>query len=58
MMFIIRWIVIGLVIYMLNLTGWFDPKGMLTGLFAPALAVMIEAGYVTYKTITQRGDNK
>lgn len=58
MMFIIRWIVIGLVIYLLNLTGWFDPVGMLAGLFAPALAVMIEAGYVTYKTITQRGDTK
>ena len=58
MMFIIRWIVIGLVIYFLNLTGWCDPKGMLAGLFAPALAVMIEAGYVTYKTITQGGDNK
>ena len=58
MMFIIRWIVIGLVIYFLNLTGWFDPKGMLAGLFAPALAVMIEAGYVTYKTIRQPGDKK
>ncbi len=58
MMFIIRWLVIGLVIYLLNLTGWFDPAGMLAGLFAPALAVMIEAGYVTYKTITQPGDHK
>ena len=58
MMFIIRWIVIGLVIYFLNLTGWFDPKGMLAGLFAPALDVMIEAGYVTYKTIRQPGDKK
>jgi hypothetical protein len=58
MMFIIRWLVIGLVIYLLNLTGWFDPVGMLAGLFAPALAVMIEAGYVTYKTIRQGGDNK
>jgi hypothetical protein len=56
MLFVIRWIVIGLVIYFLNLTGWFDPRGMLAGLFAPALAVMIEAGYVTYKTITQRGE--
>jgi hypothetical protein len=55
-LFIVRWIVVGAAIYGAHLTGYFDSVAMLSGLFAPALAVMIEAGYVTYKTITHSGE--
>ena len=55
-LFIVRWIVVALVIYGAHLTGYFDSVAMLSGLFAPAFAVMIEAGYVTYKTITHSGE--
>jgi hypothetical protein len=34
-------------------TGYFDAVAILAGLFAPAVAVMIEAAYVTYKTLAQ-----
>ena len=37
-----------------NKTGYFDAVGILAGLFAPAVAVMIEAGYSAYKTLTAR----
>ncbi|MEW6126339.1 MAG: ATP synthase subunit I [Acidobacteriota bacterium] len=57
LLFIVRWILVGAVVYGLHLTGYFDIVAMLAGLFAPALAVMIEAGYVTYKTITQPGEH-
>ena len=56
MLFVVRWIVVGAVIYGAHLTGFFDSVAMLGGLFAPALAVMIEAGYVTYKTVTHSGE--
>jgi hypothetical protein len=52
MMFVVRWLVVGIVIYGASLTGYFDSIAMLAGLLAPALAVMIEAAYVTYKTIS------
>lgn len=56
MMFVVRWLVIAIVVYGASLTGYFEPVAMLAGLFAPALAVMMEAGYVTYKTIAQSGE--
>lgn len=56
MMFVVRWLVIATVVYGASLTGYFEPIAMLVGLFAPALAVMMEAGYVTYKTIAQAGE--
>jgi len=56
MKFVVRWLVIAAVVYSANLTGYVDAVAMLTGLFAPALAIMIEAAYVTYRTITQHGE--
>ena len=56
MKFVVRWLVIAAVVYCANLTGYVDAVAMLTGLFAPALAIMIEAAYVTYRTITQHGE--
>ncbi len=53
MKFILRWVIIGLVVYAANQTGYFNPVAILAGLFAPAFAAMIEAGYVTYKTISE-----
>ncbi len=51
MQFIVRWLIIGLVVYFAYQTGYFEALAMLMGLLAPALAVMIEAVYVTYKTL-------
>jgi hypothetical protein len=56
MMFVVRWMVVAIIVYGASLTGYFEPVSMLTGLFSPALAVMMEAGYVTYKTIAQSGE--
>ncbi len=53
MKFIFRWFVIGAVIYAASQTGRFDSAAMLAALFAPAVAIMIEAFYVTFKTIAQ-----
>jgi hypothetical protein len=57
MMFIVRWLVVATIAYGANLTGYFDGIAMLAGLFAPALAVMIEAAYVTYKTLAHSGED-
>jgi hypothetical protein len=56
MMFVVRWLVVATIIYGAHLTGYFDGFSMLAGLFAPALAVMIEAAYMTYKTLAQSGE--
>ncbi|HYP30100.1 MAG TPA: ATP synthase subunit I [Blastocatellia bacterium] len=56
MQFILRWVIIGAVVYAASLTGHVDEIAMLSGLLAPAVAVMIEAAYVTYKTLTRGGD--
>jgi hypothetical protein len=53
MKFVLRWFVVGVLAYMAHGTGYFDPVAILLGLFAPAIAVIIEAGYVTYRTIVQ-----
>ena len=58
MKFVIRWLVIAAVVYAASLTGYVDAGAMLIGLFAPALAIMIEAAYVTYRTITQHGERQ
>ena len=52
--FVVRWLVIAAVAWAANKTGYFDPVAILAGLFAPAVAVMIEAGYVAYKSLTTR----
>lgn len=57
MMFVVRWLVVATVAYGAHLTGYFDGFAMLAGLFAPALAVMIEAAYVTYKTLVLSGED-
>jgi hypothetical protein len=56
MKFIFRWIIIGAAAYVASLTGYFNPIAILSGLLAPAVAVMIEAGYVTYKTLVRNGE--
>ncbi len=52
--FVVRWLVIAAAAWAANRTGYFDAIAILAGLFAPAAAVMIEAGYVAYKTLTTR----
>jgi len=52
--FMVRWLVIAAVAWIGNQTGYVDAVAILAGLFAPAVAVMIEAAYVTYKTLTHR----
>ena len=51
--FILRWIVIGGVAYGAFLTGLAKPVGLLTGLLAPGVAVMVEAGYLFYLNLSQ-----
>jgi hypothetical protein len=52
--FVVRWLVIAAIAWAANKTGYFDPVAILAGLFAPAVAVMVEAAYVTYKSLTTR----
>jgi ATP synthase I subunit len=54
--FIVRWLVIAAVGWAANKTGYFEAVAILCGLFVPAVAVMIEAGYVGYKTL-RSGEN-
>ncbi|HVF89843.1 MAG TPA: ATP synthase subunit I [Blastocatellia bacterium] len=56
MQFILRWVIIGAVVYAASLTGYVNEIAVLSGLFAPAIAVMMEAAYVTYKTLARGGD--
>ena len=58
MKFIIRWLVVASLAWVANQTGYFDPVGILAGLFAPAVAMMIEAAYVTYRTIAHNHGEK
>jgi ATP synthase I subunit len=50
---IFRWVAVGAVAYLAHRTGYFDMVAIITGLFSPALAVMIEAAYVTYRTVVE-----
>ena len=52
--FVVRWLVIAVVALAANKTGYFDSVAILAGLFAPAVAVMVEAAYVAYKSLTTR----
>ena len=54
MKFIVRWLLIATLGWAANRTGYFDAVGILAGLMAPAAAVMLEAAYVTYKTLARR----
>jgi hypothetical protein len=49
--FVVRWLVIATIALAANKTGYFDAVAILAGLFVPAGAVMVEAAYVTYKTV-------
>lgn len=52
--FIVRWLVVAAIGWAANETGYFEGAGILAGLFTPAIAIMIEAGYVTTRTIAAR----
>jgi ATP synthase I chain len=52
--FVVRWLVIAVVAWAANKTGYFDAIAILAGLFAPAAAVTIEAAYVAYKSLKKR----
>jgi hypothetical protein len=56
MKFLFRWLVIGVAVSVLTRTGYVDAVAILTGLFAPAAAIMMEAAYVTYKAIAHNGE--
>jgi hypothetical protein len=51
--FIVRWLVVAGIAWLGNRTGYFDATAIIAGLFAPALAIMLEAGYTTIKALTQ-----
>ena len=50
--FVVRWIVVAAAGWAANKTGYFEAVGILAGLFAPAIAVMIEAAYVVCQIIS------
>jgi hypothetical protein len=51
--FVVRWLVVASVAWLANKTGYFDAVAILAGLFAPAVAVMMEAAYTTYRTLAR-----
>lgn len=55
---IVRWIVVAALAWAAHETGQFDAVGIIAGLLAPAVAVMIEAAYVTYRTLAQRNGER
>ena len=56
--FVVRWLVVAIVAWLANKTGYFDAVAILAGLFAPAVAVMMEAAYATYKTLSQHNGER
>ena len=56
--FVVRWLVVASVGWAANETGYFEGAGILAGLFTPAIAIMIEAGYVTTRTIAARNGER
>jgi len=54
--FVVRWLVIAAVAWAANKTGYFDAVAILRGLFAPAVAVMIEAAYATVQERDDKGE--
>ena len=51
--FVVRWLVVASAAWLANKTGYFDAVAILAGLFAPAVAVMMEAAYTTYRTLAR-----
>ncbi|HEX8090560.1 MAG TPA: ATP synthase subunit I [Blastocatellia bacterium] len=58
MKFVTRWLVIAAVAWAAHRTGYFEAVGILAGLFAPAIAVMVEAAYVTFKTLAHHNGER
>ncbi|MEK6301227.1 MAG: ATP synthase subunit I [Acidobacteriota bacterium] len=56
--FVVRWLVVAAIGWAANETGYFEGAGILAGLFTPAIAIMIEAGYVTARTIAARNGER
>jgi hypothetical protein len=52
--FVVRWLVIAAAAWAANQTGYFNAVAILAGLFAPAVAVMIEAAYVAFVHLMTR----
>jgi hypothetical protein len=48
-----RWVIVAAIAWAAHETGYFNAVGIVAGLLAPAAAIMIEAAYVTYKTLAQ-----
>jgi ATP synthase I chain len=55
--FVVRWLMIAAMAWAANKTGYFDAVAILVGLLAPAPAVIIEAGYVAYRSLRTRENN-
>jgi len=51
--FIVRWLVVAAIALAANRTGYFDATAIICGLFAPAIAIMVEAGYTTIKALAR-----
>ena len=56
--FVVRWLVVASAAWVANKTGYFDAVAILAGLFAPAVAVMMEAAYTTYRTLAQHNGER
>lgn len=56
-LFLIRWFVVGAVAYLAILTGYVSGVALLVGLFAPAVAIMMEAIYMAFKSFARRGED-
>jgi hypothetical protein len=56
--FITRWLVVAGVAWAAYKTGYFDATAIIGGLFAPAIAVMIEAGYTTIKALANHDGDR
>jgi ATP synthase I chain len=50
---VVRWLVVAAIAWAAHETGQFDAVAILAGLLAPALAIIVEAAYVTYKTLAE-----
>jgi hypothetical protein len=56
--FIVRWLVVAGIAWVGNRTGYCDATAIVAGLFAPALAIMVEAGYTTIRTLAQHNGER
>lgn len=54
--FVVRWLVIAALAWAANRTGYVDAVAILAGLFAPAVAILIEGAYVAYRTTRTGGE--